>query len=256
MVENDPRNIPLPEDRDGDTSMTGMNSANQANKPIGPAKRVLVEEKPIKIYPFSVDKLNEGNTRYWFHVIKQQLRTQYALQAIQLYAEVGRNEYIYVLETDAGWNRADMKASMIIEAGLTSSTIISTKRHETAGEKWDYLRDRYLQSTKTHKATRLMDMANWSQGPTRSGMEAWKEMEEMRDEFIEMNGSDVIKVHEACVLQFIRGLWVEYSGTCDTIMGSEEALDENYVLKQIQDLEWKNKGRGETASQANQQQRP
>ena len=231
MAENNPRNIPLPEDRDGDTSMTGMNSANQANKPIGPAKQVLVEEKPIKIYPFSVDKLNEGNTRYWLHVIKQQLRTQYALQAIQLYAEVGWNEYIYILETDAGWNHTDMKASMIIEAGLTSSTIISTKCHETVGEKWDYLRDRYLQSTKTHKATRLMDMANWSQGPTRSGMEAWKEMEEMRDEFIEMNGSDVIKVHEACVLWFIRGLQAEYSGTCNTIMGSEEALDENYILK-------------------------
>ena len=150
MVENNPMNMALPDnaertsrnrnenrrtDHDGDTNMTGLNSTNQANKPIGPAKQVLVEEKPIKIYPFSVDKQNEGNARYWFHVIKQQLRTQYALQAIQLYAEVGQNEYIHVLETDAGWNHADMKASMIIEAGLTSSTIISTKCHVLWGSR-------------------------------------------------------------------------------------------------------------------------
>ena len=255
MVESDPANVPLPRDREDkrDGDPMEVDSTNLANKPIGPAKRVLVEEKPIKIYPFTVNKLNEGNSRYWFQVIKQQLRTQYALQAIQLYNEIGRDEYIHILDTDAGWNRADMKATMIMEAGLTSSTIISTMRHETAGEKWDYLRERYLQSIKTRKATKLMEMASWSQGPTQSGLEAWKEIKEMRDEFIEMNGSDVISVQEASVLWFIRGLQDEYSSTCDNIMSSEKALDEKYVLNRIQDLEWKNKGRGETASRANQQ---
>ena len=88
MVENDPVNISLPRDRDGGDPME-VDSTSLANKPIGLAKQVLIEKKPIKIYPFSVDKLNEGNTRYWFHVIKQQLRTQYVLQAIQLYNKVG-----------------------------------------------------------------------------------------------------------------------------------------------------------------------
>ena len=46
-------------------------------EPKGLAKRVLMEEKPIKVYPFTVDKLSEENTRYWFYTIKQQLRIQY-----------------------------------------------------------------------------------------------------------------------------------------------------------------------------------
>mgnify|MGYP001506813612 CR=1 FL=1 len=70
MVENNPVNIPLPRDRDGGDPME-VDSISLANKPIGPAKWVLIKEKPIKIYPFLVNKLNEGNARYWFHVIKQ-----------------------------------------------------------------------------------------------------------------------------------------------------------------------------------------
>ena len=161
MVENDPANIPLPRDRDGGDPME-VDSTSLANKLIGLAKQVLIEEKPIKIYSFSVDKLNEGNTRYWFYIIKQQLRTQYALQAIQLYNKVGQDEYIQILDKDTGWNCVDMKATIIIEVGLTLSTIISTKCYKTAGDKWDYLRERYLQSTKTCKATKLMKMASWS----------------------------------------------------------------------------------------------
>ena len=37
-------------------------------------------------------------------------------------------------------------------------------------------------------------MASWSQGPSCSGMDAWKEIEKIWDEFIEMNDSDVISV--------------------------------------------------------------
>ena len=40
-----------------------------------------------------------------------------------------------MLDTDSGWNRADMKAAIIIKAGLPSSIIVSTKHHETAEEK-------------------------------------------------------------------------------------------------------------------------
>ena len=31
--------------------------------------REVVEEPAIKIYPFSIDKLEEDNARYWFHAI-------------------------------------------------------------------------------------------------------------------------------------------------------------------------------------------
>lgn len=99
-----------------------------------------------------------------------------------------------------------MKAAIIIEISLTLFTIISVKHHETAEEKQDYLRERYLQSTKTHKATRLMKMASWSQGPVCSDMETWKEIKKMWDEFIKMNRSDVINMQETCILQYIRGL--------------------------------------------------
>ena len=74
MVENNPVNIPLPRDRDGGDLMK-VDSTSLANKLIGLAKWVLIKKKLIKIYSFSVDKLNEGNTRYWFYIIKQQLRT-------------------------------------------------------------------------------------------------------------------------------------------------------------------------------------
>ena len=51
MVENNPRNIPLLEDRDGDMNMTGMDDDP-------------VDVKPIKIYPFSIEELSEENTRH------------------------------------------------------------------------------------------------------------------------------------------------------------------------------------------------
>ena len=57
------------------------------------------------------------------------------LQAIQLYNKVGQDEYIQILDKDTGWNCVDMKATIIIEVGLTLSTIISTKCYETAGDK-------------------------------------------------------------------------------------------------------------------------
>ena len=69
MVENDPVNTPLPQDKNNGDPME-VDSTSLVNKPIGLAKQVLVKKKPVKIYPFSVNKLNEGNARYWFHVIK------------------------------------------------------------------------------------------------------------------------------------------------------------------------------------------
>ena len=76
------------------------------------------------------------------------------------------------MDKDTEWNHADMKATIIIEVGLTLSIIISMKCYKTAGDKWDYLRERYLQSTKTCKATKLMEIASWNQGPSYSRMKA------------------------------------------------------------------------------------
>lgn len=39
-----------------------------------PRLRRPVDGKAIKIYPFSIEKLNEDNARYWFHSIEKQMR--------------------------------------------------------------------------------------------------------------------------------------------------------------------------------------
>ena len=54
--------------------------------------RMVVEEPAIKIYPFSIDKLEEDNARYWFHAIEKQMRLQYCWQAIQYYQDIGDQE--------------------------------------------------------------------------------------------------------------------------------------------------------------------
>ena len=51
MVENDPINNPLLRDRDRDERMTGTEND-------------LVDVKPIKIYPFSIEELSEKNARH------------------------------------------------------------------------------------------------------------------------------------------------------------------------------------------------
>ena len=57
------------------------------------------------------------------------------LQAIQLYNKVGWDEYIQILDKDIGYNHTDMKTTIIIEVGLTSSTIISMKCYKTVRDK-------------------------------------------------------------------------------------------------------------------------
>ena len=59
-------------EKDGDVKMTGVDNEDP------------IEGELIKIYYFSIDKLSEDNTRYQFHVIEKQLRTQYTWQAIEL----------------------------------------------------------------------------------------------------------------------------------------------------------------------------
>ena len=68
-------------EKDGDVKMTSMDNEDP------------IEGKLIKIYHFSINKLSEDNTRYWFHAIEKQLRTQYAWQAIELHARIRSEAY-------------------------------------------------------------------------------------------------------------------------------------------------------------------
>ena len=141
MAENDPANIPLPQNGNRNENRTGGNERTARDKDDP------VEDKPIKIYSFSINKLNEENTRYWFHAIEKQLRGQYAWQAIKLHAQIGNTEYINRLASRPKWHRIDMQADMIIEMGLDSTTTLEVKDQQNAGEKWEYLKKKFLKSS-------------------------------------------------------------------------------------------------------------
>ena len=61
------------------------------NKPVN--HKDPIEEKGIEINKFTIDKLTEGNARYWFYAMESQLKVQFSWQAIEYHQEVGNNEY-------------------------------------------------------------------------------------------------------------------------------------------------------------------
>ena len=195
-----------------------------------------VEEKPIKIYSFSIDKLCEDNARYWFHAMGKQLRGQYAWQAIQFYAKVGKDEYAQILSRKHNWYRVDLKADMIIENGLSPSTVLDVKTQPNAGQKWEYLKKTFMETSNTRKALKLMRMANWTWDQSKNEREAYRELKQMAEEFTEMNGSRTINIDELTVLWYLRGLGDKYATLRDTVMSSDATLNEEYVLSRIEDL--------------------
>ena len=81
LVASEPQKA-LKYEKDGDVKMTGMDNEDP------------IEGELIKIYHFSIDKLSEDNTRYWFHAIEKQLGTQYTWQAIELHVKIRNEAYI------------------------------------------------------------------------------------------------------------------------------------------------------------------
>ena len=152
MVENDPRNNPWQKDKDGDENMDGMGKRSIM------AKRHPNEAKPVKIYPFTIDKLSEENARYWFHTIQKQMMAQHVWEAIEMHAEVGNEEYMAGLSEMASWREVDLRADMIIEHGLTSTTVVEVKDQLNAGEKWEHLKRKFLKSSRTRKMMKLMNL--------------------------------------------------------------------------------------------------
>ena len=78
------------------------------NTPLPPEVRRPVQENGIKIYPFTINALNEENARYWFHAMEKQLRGQFGWQAIEYYHEVGE-KYDAILRNSMEWLKIDMK---------------------------------------------------------------------------------------------------------------------------------------------------
>ncbi|ODM14245.1 hypothetical protein SI65_10341 [Aspergillus cristatus] len=197
--------------------------------------RELVEGNAIKIYPFSIDKLCEDNARYWFHAMEKQLKLQYCWQAIKYYEDVGDREYAAVLGRNEKWFRTDLKADAIIEHGLNPQTVLEVKLQPNSGRKWEYLKQRFLKSSNTRKAMKLMRMANWTWDEQRMNeIGAFREVMEMAQEFIEMNGSTTVEVKELALLWYLRGLGNKYATLRDMLMGSDAKLTPEYVLSRVE----------------------
>ncbi|BCR88813.1 uncharacterized protein ACHE_50011A [Aspergillus chevalieri] len=202
-----------------------------------PIRKKPTQEKGIKIYPFTIDKLCEENARYWFHVMENQLKAQFSWEAIEYYHEVGRKEFSTILREDVEWFKINLKADMIIEQGLQPVTILDIKDLDNAGLKWDRLKEIFLKSSNAKKAMKLMKMANWTWDSTRMNeKEAYREIKQLGKEFVDMNGGNKITIEELVVLWYLRGLGDKYATLRDTVMSSNVTLDEDYILNRIDDM--------------------
>lgn len=92
------------------------------------------EGKGIKVYSFEIEKLQEENARYWFHSIKKQLELQCAWEAIEYCQDIGVAAFQEEM-ADPDWKMVNLKADMILEKGLSSSTILEVDDLGTAYKK-------------------------------------------------------------------------------------------------------------------------
>ncbi|BCR87868.1 uncharacterized protein ACHE_40432S [Aspergillus chevalieri] len=212
-----------------------------------PSKEPL-EDPGIKIYSFNIEKLNEENARYWFYAMESQLKVQFAWQAIDYYYEVGKETYNQIRKDNLKWTKVDMKADMIIQQGLTPTIVLEIKDLPNAGAKWDYLKEAYLKSSNAMKAMQLMKMANWYQGSNVNAKDAYREIEQLGRELIDMNGSKKIDIDELVVIWYLRGLREEYAMLKGTVMSSDVNLNKSYVLKRAIDFDQLRGGPTEKAS--------
>ncbi|EYE96670.1 uncharacterized protein EURHEDRAFT_358899 [Aspergillus ruber CBS 135680] len=224
-----------------ESDITG-NSLSRSTERVQQSNVRQVERKPlkedgIKIYQFSIDKLKEENARYWFHTMEKQLKAQFCWQAIQYYYEVGSARYDLIIVDDIDWFKNDLKADLIIEQGLTPTTILEVKDQPNAGSKWDCLKKIFLKLSNTKKAKKLMKMANWTWDHSiLNEKDAFREISQLGEEFINMNNSEMVSIKELIVIWYLRGLGSQYTILRDTMMNSNATLDKEYVLSRIEDI--------------------
>ena len=217
-----------------------------------PVGRMPTEEKPIKVYPFMIDHLCEENARYWFYEMETQLEAQYAWEAIKLYEDIGPLNFSKMLAVPE-WQRVNMKANLIMGKGLSPMTCLEIKHMHRAGERWRYLKEKFLTPNNAMKAMKLMHMANWTWDRSKKASKAWTDLKQLGLEFIEMNGSETIKVMDILLIWYLRGLGDDFKSTRDTLMSTEDVLEEKIVMSRVQNVEQMN-GLGENASRASQGQ--
>lgn len=132
------------------------------------------------------------------------------------------------------WQKVDLKADTIMEKGLSSTVMFEVDNLKLAGEKWDYLKKRFLKSTNSTKAMMLMKMSTWTWNHTKQNeIEGFYELKRMGKDSIEMNGGHNIDLNELLILWYFHGLGESYATVRDTIMSSDAALEENYVMRKV-----------------------
>ena len=70
-----------------------------------------------------------------------------------------------------------MQAEAIISIGLDQRTDLEAKTKSNIGEKWNFLRESYLESTGLLKADIMMRIANWIWDKTKPAVAAYRDLE-------------------------------------------------------------------------------
>ena len=124
-----------------------------------------------------------------------------------------------------------MQADMIIEMGLAPATTLEVKDQQNTGEKWEYLKKRFLKSSSTKKMMKLMRIFTsvWDESK-HDEKEFYCVFKQMIEEYKEMNGDDKIGLDDICILQYLCVLGDKYTTFRELVMSSGVALTEDYVM--------------------------
>lgn len=78
---------------------------------------------------------NEDSSRYWFHTMEKQLTGKFSRQTIEYCQGFGGNAYKPVLKDSIEWFKIGLKDDMIIERGLSPSSMLEVKTQPNSGRK-------------------------------------------------------------------------------------------------------------------------
>lgn len=87
------------------------------------------------------------------------MKAQEVWEAIEMYEKIGNEEYMNWL-SNSNWRKLDLKANMIMDVGLTTTTIVEVKDIPNTGEEWKYLKKKFMKSSGTNKMLRSMMIKN------------------------------------------------------------------------------------------------
>ena len=171
----------------------------------------------MKIKYFSIEKLKSENARLWFHTTGMQLKLHRAWDAIETYDKIGDEEFTLLCQTYANWDDLNLKASMVIEAGLSQATVLDCASMTNAGRQWQYVKERYYRRSHGDITRMCCSILKWKYAG-RSIVEAFCSLERLNNELKDMN-PDMAFNDKHIVLIFLIGLCdSEYESIANNLM--------------------------------------